>query len=361
MELNENQKQSILERWNQNKENPPSLAELTKLAFPEAENLDGRSKEGRAVKAFLASRDLKAKTSSTYDKKQRLELIEEQKEFIKNNYTLMTFVEVAKVLFKDNTLTNLSIESITVKEYIDTLDTSKAFEPEPNEVPVREEYKPPRTFDKMAYRVLKYVKDAFDKEKIRPQDKKNVESLINYVNTYRFLHQINSYQTELDQILFESTFVRYTHDKFDLTEEEVDQYIILSSEVVISADIQRRKEDLNILLRQSMDESDGRASMALVEIIGKVETEYNQCVKRQQTLLNDLKEKRSDRLKKKQDDSASILNLVEMWKNEENRVKMLKLAEIRKQNVKEEISELSSMDEIKCRILGISEEEILNG
>ena len=59
-------------------------------------------------------------------------------------------------------------------------------------------------------------------------------------------------------------------------------------------------EDLNILLRQSMDESDGRASMALVEIIGKVETEYNQCVKRQQTLLNDLKEKRSDRLKKRQ-------------------------------------------------------------
>ena len=47
--------------------------------------------------------------------------------------------------------------------------------------------------------------------------------------------------------------------------------------------------------------------------------------------------------------------------NEENRIKMLKLAEIRKQNVKEEINELASMDEIKCRILGISEEEILNG
>ena len=40
---------------------------------------------------------------------------------------------------------------------------------------------------------------------------------------------------------------------------------------------------------------------------------------------------------------------------------MIKLAEIRKESVKEEVDNLSSMDEIKCRILGISEEEILNG
>lgn len=361
MELSESQQQLILNSWNDNKDKPPSLADLTKLAFPDARSLDGRSKEGRAVKAFLASRELKAQTSSTYSKKDRVDLSDEQKEFIKNNYSLMTFVEAAKVIFKDNSITNLSIEAISVKEYIDTLDSSRTFEPEPREVPASDLYKPPKTFDKMLYRVLKYVKDAINKDKIRPQDKKNVESLIHYLSTYRFLHQMNSYQTEIDQDLFESTFIRYTHDKCDLTEEEVDQYIILSSEVVISADIQRRKEDLNILLRQSMDENDGRASMALVEIIGKVETEYNQCVKRQQALLNDLKEKRSDRLKKKQDDSASILNLVEMWKGEESRKKMLKLAEMRKESVKEEVDNLSSMEEIKCRILGISEEEILNG
>ena len=40
---------------------------------------------------------------------------------------------------------------------------------------------------------------------------------------------------------------------------------------------------------------------------------------------------------------------------------MLKLAQLRKQSTKEDIEKLSTMDEIKCRILGISEEEILNG
>jgi hypothetical protein len=37
------------------------------------------------------------------------------------------------------------------------------------------------------------------------------------------------------------------------------------------------------------------------------------------------------------------------------------LAEIRKATLGEEISKLEGMDELKCRILGISKEEILNG
>ncbi len=60
-------------------------------------------------------------------------------------------------------------------------------------------------------------------------------------------------------------------------------------------------------------------------------------------------------------ESASILNLVELWKDEESRNKMIKIAELRKQNLSTEIERLSSMEDIKSRILGISEEEVLNG
>ena len=362
MKLNKEQGDAIIKAWNDSEGEPPSLQDLTKLLFPDQDSIDGRSKEGRAIKQFLASRDLKPKTTSVYSKKERADLTSDQKEFINNNFTLMTYVEVAKVLFKDNTLTNLSIEAITVKEYIDSIQTNDEPFESSQELPQSPSaFKPPKSFDKMVSRIQKYISDSIDKEKITPSQKHGVEALLSYVNSYRFIHQINSIQSSIERDLFESTFIRYTHDKPDLTEEEVDQYIILASEVVIASDIQRRKEDLNILLRESMQEADGRASMSLVEIIGKVETEYNQSVKRQQTLLNDLKEKRSDRLKKRQSDSASILNLVEMWKNEESRKKMLKLAQLRKEATKEEVDKLSTMDEIKCRILGISEEEILNG
>ena len=39
---------------------------------------------------------------------------------------------------------------------------------------------------------------------------------------------------------------------------------------------------------------------------------------------------------------------------------MLNLAELRKQSIKDEVENLSSMDEIKARIMGISEDEVLN-
>ena len=102
-------------------------------------------------------------------------------------------------------------------------------------------------------------------------------------------------------------------------------------------------------------------AMSLVESINTAQTEYNQCVNRQTKLLNELKEKRSQRLSKQIKENASILNLVEMWRDEESRHKMIKLAEIRKKALKEEVNRLSSMDEIKCRVMGLTEEEVLNG
>ena len=50
-----------------------------------------------------------------------------------------------------------------------------------------------------------------------------------------------------------------------------------------------------------------------------------------------------------------------MWKEEESRKKLIALAELRKKGVKKEIQKLSSMDEVKARIMGISEDEVLNG
>ena len=188
-----------------------------------------------------------------------------------------------------------------------------------------------------------------------------MQALIGYMHTYRFLHQINNFSTTNDRELFESSFIRYTYDKSDLTQEEVDQYIVLSSEVVIAANIQRRKEHLTAMLDVIVEDSDGRASMSLVEVIGKVETEYNQSVGRQQKLLESLKEKRSQRLSKQIKENASILNLVQLWKDEESRLELIKMAEKQKQSIEEEVARLSTLDEVKCRIMGLTEEEAING
>ncbi len=355
--LSDNQKKALVQEWNSRPDSPPSLLELINLVFPD-KKVDGRSKEGKAVKAFLAEQSIKARAAQEYQHKE-INLTGEHKEFIDNNYKMMTFVEIARVIFANEKITNLNKEAKVVEDYIKSIDPSHDSSEEINVT--HEQYKPPSTFSLSLSKINKYIFDKWDKDKLVAKEKKNVEALLGYMNTYRFIHQINSYTDLATRDLFESSFVRYTCDKNDLTQEEVDQYIVLSSEVVIASNIQHRVEHLQNLLDDAANDTDGRRiAMSLVEAINTAQNEYHQSVNRQQKLLESLKEKRSDRLKNQLKENASILNLVEMWKSEESRTKMIKLANMRKEAVAEEVEKLSTMDEIKARIMGISEDEVLN-
>jgi len=357
--LTEEQQLKLLNEWNNRLENPPSLVELVQLAFGR-DDLDGRSKEGKAVKNFLATRQIKPKKSHEYQAKGLIELSIEQKEYISNNCHTMTGLEMAKILFKNESLTNLSQETRSVLEYMKNIPSNIKFNNTENENTITEGYKPPRSEERMIVKINKYILDGIDKNKLTHKHKKDINSVIGYMNTHRFIHQINIYDNESDRELFESSFVRYTYDKSDLTQEEVDQYIVLCTEVVISSSIQ---QTINVLQNQ-IDlaiQEDGKIPMALVEASNTARKEYNDCVNRQQKLNNDLKVKRSDKLSKQVKETASIINLVQMWKEEESRAKLIKMAEMRKKTVEKEIDRLSSMDEVKCKILGISKDEILNG
>ena len=358
IELTPKQRKAILELWSSS-DPPPSLYDLIQSAG--YKGLDGRSKEGRAVKAFLAGRSLRARPAQEYLKRS-IKITDEQKEYTDNNKHMMNSMEIARVVFKDPELTQLNAETRAISDYIKETSNDVGSLYESPDESVMSEYKSPRTFDKMLAKINTYVHEGIDKNKITGKQKRDVAAAIGYLLTYRFLYQINTYTNMTDRELFESSFVRYVHDKCDLTQEEVDQYIVLSIEVVIAANIQRRVEHLQGLLSDSANNTEGRRiSMSLVEAISTAQTEYNQCVNRQQKLLESLKQKRSDRLKNQIKENASIINLVELWKEEESRKKMIQIAEARKQQVKKEIGNLSDMEDIRARILGISEDEVLNG
>jgi len=323
---------------------------------------DGRSKEGRAVKSFLSEIDLNAIPASEYQKVDRPELTEEHKEFIRNNRGTMKYVEMSRILFGNESLTSLSVEVRMVSQYCKNL-VGEDFDEGQAEHGVTFQYKPPKHPDRVLSKINKYILDSgIDKEKIAPRQKKDIEKLMGYLHTFRFVHQISNYNNETERELFESSFVRYTYNKPDLTQEEVDQYIVLSGEVVIASNIQRRVGRLtNLLDETAMDNEGRRISMSLVEAISTAQNEYNSCVNRQHKLLSDLKQKRSDRLSKQIHDNASILNLVETWKEEQARKELIKMADLRKKVIKETVDELSTMDQVKARIFGLSEEDAING
>lgn len=358
--LTKDQEDLVIQIWNDNKDNPPSLQDLTQKVFPEIPNVDGRSVYGKAVKVFLASRSLNVKTKSQYTPKTRVDFSQDQKDYISNNASLMSAVEISRELFQNYSLNNLSIESRSVQEYLDSLPKQVNPGVSHEEEESQGDYKPPKNVERATVRVNKYVLNGLDKDKITARNKKELTSLISYLHTYRFLHQIGTYGKQGDRDLFESSFIRYTYDKSDLTQEEVDQYIVLATEVVISSNIQAAIQTLQEQIDIEIS-SGNRIPMPLIEAVTSARTEYNQCVTRQQKLLNDLKVKRSERLSSQVKDNASILNLVQMWKDEDTRKEMLKMADMRREVLKGEIGRLSSMDDVKARIFGLTEEEVLDG
>ena len=361
MSPNLEEKQFILNSFNEGTMEIKKLTELYCNKYhpdvPQNQK-DGRSVYGRTVKKILAEEGVKGKSSHDYEPIEE-DLTAEDIEFVENNRAFMSFVDMARILEDDPDITNFHKKSRLIEAHCNSLGPAQLAGQEPLTMG---DYDSPKTFPAAIATINKYVLEGINKKKISGHEKVCIGSLIKYLSTYRFHHQINSYDSETDRTLFESSFVRYTNDKGDLTQEEVDQYIVLSAEVCIASNIQRRIRRMNNLLDLNADDTEGRRmSMSLVQAISDAQTEYNQCVNRQQKLLESLKEKRSDRLKKQIKENASILNLVGMWKSEESRKKMIKLAENRKNAIKDEVQNLSSMDELKARIMGISEDEVLNG
>jgi hypothetical protein len=358
----------------------PNLSELTRNVFNN-NLIDGRSKEGRAIKEYIAQFQIGKVRVNVIQKVDPYILSEEQKDKIKlafkeDGFTTLIFT---RKMFQNETISALHQEHRAVHEYVKFLNDQEdkknlrisdsgefesiVYSPSNMKRPeiASEQYKSPATMIQAIARINKYLNYGWKEETLKRAQIKCVESLFSYLKIFRFLYQINSYSRIEDRELFEDAFIRYTHDKDDLTQEELDQFITLSNEVVIAADIQRRIDYLRHALDDMASESEGKKiSMSLNEAINNAQTEYNQCISRQDKLYKSLTVNRSKRIEEKRNENASILNLVYAWKQEENRERMIALAERQREALKEEVEKLSSVDEFKAIIRGIDPKEIFN-
>jgi hypothetical protein len=368
MELTISQQNRAKEILQKNSE--ASLTEITAYVY-ENDNIDSRSKEGRTLKKFLLDNNIEYKNRSVFQR-DRISLTKDQEEFIKNNYKNQHYLDMAKILFKNNNLTHLSLESREVNKYVNKLQKADptyldmtTYVPKESENVTSNtigEYFPPRRMDQTLYRINKYLNLGWEEKKLKAMQLKQVAMLQRYLNTFSFCYQINTYRREDDRKLFEDAFIRYTYDKDDLTQEELDQFITLCTEVVTASTILQQVEDLRQLLRQASEEDEGRnIKMSLNEAISSLQTEYNQCRTRQNKLYKSLVDDRSKKLQERKQENASILNLVQAWKDEERRKSIINLAEAQKQNLEEEAKRLSSMDELKAVIRGIDIDEMVQG
>jgi hypothetical protein len=353
LSLTDDQKEKALSLFKEN----PSLLFVTQNVFEDS-SLDGRSKEGRAIRAFLGAQGKEYVVQESIAKK-TIHLTESQKQLLMSDQisSKMSPVEIARVVFNDPSVKSLSAQHRAVQDFLGKYRDDVIDE---NAFLADGKWHPPRSVGNTIRRINKWcdAKLNEDPEKLVSKQKKAAEKLMGYLNIYKFENTINCFKTESDRELFESEFVRATWDKPDLTSDDLNLYMMVCSNHVRGKHIQRRLDSFSAML-QNEDLEANEINIKLTEYIKATSEELNACEKRIESLTAKLNSTRSDRLKRAVENNANILSLVEEFQNKEGRDRMILAAEMRSKLVENEADRLESMDEFKARVFGISKDELL--
>jgi len=348
MNLTDEQKQFILE----NHESTPDLIELTRALFDDP-LLDGRTKEGRAVRKFLVDQDINFNTTKK-EKREEIVFSDEQKEFI-DQYAKegMSAYEISRILFPEVNITNLSKELLVVAAYLK--DHAPDYVAVAGETALNTVYHPPRSPSRIIKKINEYSALELAEGKLTRDEQSCIEMMGRFLASPRFLQVINTYTNQGDRSLFEAECIRATWDKSDLTTDEVNLYINVCMDYIHLKNISRAIDKLNRMFEECDDQRD--MTIRLSELLKTKSEEYNQCEKRQEALIGRLNGDRKERIKNAHKNNASILSLVKLFQNEEDRKRMVEMAERQKSIISDEADKLEHMQSWKARVLGISKEE----
>ncbi|MDB4348485.1 hypothetical protein OAA62_01070 [bacterium] len=349
MKLNQEQQEFIKNNFLE----IPDLIELTRQVFKD-DTLDGRTKEGRTVRAFLVESNLEYNTTKK-EKREDIEFTEEQQEFIlQYAKEEMSAYEICKILFPEVNVTNLSKEVIEVAKFIEEIDEGLLH---PTESALNSQYFAPKSNSRVIKKINDYCQEELNEKELGQQEIDNIESTKKFLSAPRFIQVINTYSSMDDRNLFEAEFIRSVWDKPDLTSDELNLYINVCMDYIHLKNISKAIDKLNRMFEDCDDQRD--MTVRLAELLKTKSEEYNQCEKRQETLIARLNGDRKERVKNRHKDNSSILSLVKVFQNETDRKRMVEMAEKQKLIIAEEADRIENMDVWKARVLGISKDETL--
>jgi len=329
------------------------LNALTQKCFDD-ETLDGRTKQGKLIRTFLVKNNLDYKTSK-HVKVDSVEFTESNKHFIMQSAEQgMSSFAIAELLFPDKEIKKLGAEQRAVLEHIRSVNE--------NFIPSQESgllttYSPPKTYPRLIKKVFDSTGMQLEETKMSRGQKNCLDKLAINLSNSRLTKIINNYTSREDRVLFEEEFTRLTWDKPDLTADELNLYMNVCKEIINLEVISKHLNKLNDLFDDAQDQNE--MTVKLAEIIKAKSGEYHQCEGRIEALTKKLQGDRSERMKNRHRDNASILSLVQMFQDEEERKNMVRMAEMQKALVKKEAVHLEGMSAFKARVLGISQEDVI--
>ena len=122
-------------------------------------------------------------------------------------------------------------------------------------------------------------------------------------------------------------------------------------------EIEQQKQKLNLMFDDTEGQHD--LTMRLTEMLKTKSEEYNQCTNRIDKMIAKLNGERAKKISNQQQRNASVLSLVQLFQEEDERKLMIKMAEMQKTLVKKEANQLEAMVDWKARVLGINKQEVI--
>jgi hypothetical protein len=351
-ELTVEQKGKIIELF----KDRPEIEFITQQVFND-QYLDGRSWQGKLVAKFLVEKSMKYKTAQDFKRHNReiKELTDDDKAYIisavQNGDSLL---DVARVVYKDDNLKKLSSEWRKVQAYCTTHDITSLNEGD--EVALGVFYAP-----KEIIRLVNIVNEAIGTnikaDNISGKYKAYFDKLRINLDNSRLRRIVSAYETKKDRDLFIDEFVRLTFEKPDLTPDELNLYLQIIRDTVSLEGLESKINKLNSMFLDMEDAND--LNQRFSENLKACVDEKNQVTARIAATTKKLQGDRSERLKNKGDGETSFLAVVQLAQDEQERKNMLRLAELQRATITEEANKLESMDDFKCRILGVSKEDVV--
>jgi hypothetical protein len=326
-----------------------SLTELTRLCF-DNKNLTGRHREGRLVRKYLIDNAMGFETSR-YKRVEGQELTDRQKE-LSVGYADdgLSSYRIAQIVFPDREVKKLGLEQRAVFEYLKEINPDFAT----GEM-AASGYSPPKAVSRLVRKVNSAAGEDLHEGRLTKKHETCLKKLKKNLSNSRFMAMMNSFVSKDDSSLFEDEFIRLTWDKPDLTADEINLYMNVCKDIVNLEIISQQLYKLNELFSLTEESYDQN----LMNAIRVKTTEYNSCESRIEDLTKKLQGDRSERMKNKRAENASILSIVELFQDEQERQNISKIAELQKRAVEKEVARLESFDEWKARVLGISQDDVL--
>jgi len=354
--LSEEERTAIDDSWNGGARD---LKTLIKEGI--GDGYDGRSAQGKAVKKHLATQNQEARPIQKYIKKSEQvidfktiesSLSDNQKEFIANNWRDMDYLEMAKTISNNP---ELQIGDQFYKDCLAFIVKLGGGGKGGNSI---SEYVPPKTLESALRKVKRHATMDIDENSMTPRFIDGVSRLIRYLGSHKFIFEINNLKKQAERDYFESSFIKYTYSKPDLTEEEVDSYMEICSDRV---NYERMKIEEATLVEEGerSRQEDGKMHMAVVEALGKLRTTMTQNRARIEKALNTLNGTRSDRLKSGGITNLTISDLIQIAREADKRKAFLTQVKNRKELVQDEARRLSGMDGLYFELFGASQEELV--